>query len=111
LSPVDPGDMRTRGLVSWRPRVDRQCVYSVWHPVPDGMIHEPMSGELAQSGKSGRDDSNPIVACSAGRAGMAGMQMTFVFHRQFGIGESLPQALFDFCQARTHGGGDQSCCT
>src|SRR5690625_935646 len=59
--------------------VDGEGMYLVGHHVVDTVVNQTMPGQRRLAAKGFGRDGNPIVAGAASGAGMASVQMTFVF--------------------------------
>ena len=72
---------------------DAQCVDPVWHPVGDGIIHQPVPAHGAQAGKDGRDQCHGVMAGTARSACVTDVMMAVVMHGNVGVGKMLFQTL------------------
>lgn len=90
-------------------RLDGQRVNALGDHPAQGIIHEAMAGNSAQSGHAISDDSHPQMRAFAG-PGMAGVQVAVVDHFQrLQRAQGLAQDAVDFGGGDVrHGGGDQA---
>jgi hypothetical protein len=74
----------------------------MWHPLGDRMIHKSMSCQSACAGKALGNQPDAVVASSALRAGMPGMQMAVIGQIDLRAGKSLLQSAAQFIERGTH---------